>query len=134
MLLRLNLDVISFAFDTHPDDPAAAALSYSPGVERCVLRVAVVTVTRGPPSSLCDSCVACSMATPMTRVLVELGLGNGISLARDSRREMARDIDRAGCIFSICVVMFGSSSSWVGSESEARESALPVCVVGRVSS
>jgi len=89
---------MSLAFDTQPDDPGAdaAALSYNPGVDRCVLNVVVVTVNLGPPSSLWDSTVASSTATPMTSVLVELGLGNGISRALESRREMTRVMDRGG--------------------------------------
>ncbi len=120
---------MSFALDTQPaEEPAAAAaLSRSPGVDRCVLRVEVVTVTRGPSSMLFDSCVASSTATPITSVLVELGLGSGSSLARDNRREIARDIERAGCIWAICVTRSGSSTSMAGSAlSDARESALPV--------
>ena len=97
ILRRRNM---SFALETQPAGApaAAAALSRKPGVDRCGLRVEVVTVTRGPSSVLSDSCVASSTATSMTRVLAELGLGIGRSLARDSRREIARDIERAGKI------------------------------------
>ena len=90
--------------------------------------VVVVLLTTGCKSPVWCSTVFASTATPMTSVPVELGLDSGTSSrARDSRRDIAFEMDCAGmkCVWATCGSSGTSSSDGSDVVSLANESVLP---------